>query len=90
MRHAPPSRVKALPKEIKTDERGFVKTGPTVRDSAWFGQRPPFSRSQSSGVFAAGDVRSSSMKRVASADGEGAMAVAFVHQYLAAGPSAPR
>jgi len=81
-----------LPKEIETDEKGFVKTGPSVRDSpAWFALRPPFFLETSHpGVFAAGDVRSSSMKRVASAVGEGAMAVAFVHQYLAAGPGALR
>lgn len=77
-----------LPKEIDTDERGFVKTGPAIGDSpAWFAHRPPFFLETSHpGVFAAGDVRSTSMKRVASAVGEGAMAVAFVHQYLAAGP----
>lgn len=81
-----------LSKEIETDERGFVKTGPTVKDSpARFAHRPPFFLETSPpGVFAAGDVRSTSTKRVASAVGEGAMAVAFVHQYLAAGPGTPR
>jgi len=49
----------------------------------WSMNRQPFFLETSQpGVFAAGDVRSGSMKRVASAVGEGAMAVAFVHEYL--------
>lgn len=81
-----------LPREVETDEKGFIKTGPTVMNSpSWAAARPPFFLETSHpGVFAAGDVRSSSMKRVASAVGEGAMAVAFVHQYLAAGPGTAR
>jgi thioredoxin reductase (NADPH) len=73
-----------LPKGIDTDERGFIKTGPSVRGSPfWTMQREPFFLETSRpGVFAGGDVRSSSMKRVASAVGEGAMAVAFVHEYF--------
>lgn len=73
-----------LPPEIETDDKGFIKTGVAVADSPlWKANRPPFFLETSRpGVFAAGDVRSRSMKRVASAVGEGAMAVAFVHEYL--------
>jgi thioredoxin reductase (NADPH) len=73
-----------LPKEIETDARGFVRTGPALAGSpSWVGRRQPFLLETSRpGVFAAGDVRSGSVKRVASAVGEGAMAVQFVHEYL--------
>lgn len=76
-----------LPKEIETDPKGFVKTGPLVSGSPyWTVKREPFLLETSRpGVFAAGDVRVGSTKRVASAVGEGAMAVMFVHQYLASG-----
>ncbi|HJT22454.1 MAG TPA: FAD-dependent oxidoreductase [Nitrospira sp.] len=74
-----------LPKEIETDSKGFLKTGPLVAGSPyWTLKRDPFLLETSrAGVFAAGDVRVGSTKRVASAVGEGAMAVMFVHQYLA-------
>lgn len=73
-----------LPKEIEIDERGFIKTGPRVAGSVrWARGRPPFYLETSrAGIFAAGDVRSDSIKRVGSAVGEGAMAVQFVHEYL--------
>ena len=73
-----------LPEEIETDSRGFVRTGPTLAESPfWSAPRQPFLLETSRpGVFAAGDVRSGSIKRVASAVGEGAMAVQFVHEYL--------
>lgn len=73
-----------LPKEIETDARGFVKTGPALAGSpSWTARRTPFLLETSrAGVFAAGDVRSGSAKRVASAVGEGSMAVQFVHEYL--------
>jgi thioredoxin reductase (NADPH) len=73
-----------LPPEIERDEREFVRTGQTVASSPyWKLQRQPFLLETSRpGVFAAGDVRSGSVKRVASAVGEGAMAVQFVHEYL--------
>ncbi|KST66879.1 FAD-dependent oxidoreductase [Mastigocoleus testarum] len=73
-----------LPKEIETDEKGFIKTGLEVRDSPhWTGERQPFFLETScEGIFAAGDVRSESIKRVASAVGEGSMAVKFVHKVL--------
>ncbi len=73
-----------LPAEIETDKNGFVCTGPQVAHSAqWTSHRPPFWLETSrAGVFAAGDVRAASVKRVASAVGEGSMAVQFVHEYL--------
>ena len=72
-----------LPKEIETDERGFIRTGTALARSPAQGGRPRFLLETSRrGVFAAGDVRSGSVKRVASAVGEGAMVVQFVHEYL--------
>ncbi len=73
-----------LPPEIQKDARQFVLTGSALAKSAqWARQRDPFLLETShAGVFAAGDVRSGSVKRVASAVGEGAMAVQFVHAYL--------
>ncbi|MFI6231463.1 FAD-dependent oxidoreductase [Micromonospora echinospora] len=70
------------------DERGFVVTGPDLvaggrRPSGWSLTRDPYHLETSMpGVFAAGDVRAESVKRVASAVGEGAMAVSLVHRYL--------
>ena len=73
-----------LPSEIEKDEKNFVRTGIDLANSPhWMTKRQPFLLETSrSGVFAAGDVRSGSVKRVASAVGEGAMAVQFVHEYL--------
>ena len=73
-----------LPVEIETDSKGFVKTGRLVSTSPyWTADREPFLLETSRpGIFAAGDVRFGSTKRVASAVGEGAMAVQFVHEYL--------
>jgi thioredoxin reductase (NADPH) len=73
-----------LPPEIERDAKGFVQTGPALAQSPhWTARRQPFLLETSRpGVFAAGDVRSGSVKRVASAVGEGAMAVQFVHEYL--------
>jgi thioredoxin reductase (NADPH) len=73
-----------LPPEVERDDKGFVRTGPALAQSPhWTARRPPFLLETSRpGVFAAGDVRSGSVKRVASAVGEGAMAVQFVHEYL--------
>ena len=72
-----------LPKEIETDSWGFIRTGPALTQSLWTARRSPFLLETSCpGVFAAGDVRSGSVKRVASAVGEGAMAVEFVQEYL--------
>lgn len=73
-----------LPAEIDRDDRSFVRTGVDLaRSPHWSRQRQPFLLETSrAGVFAAGDVRSGSVKRVASAVGEGSMAVQFVHEYL--------
>ena len=73
---------------VVRDARGFVVTGQELMASPgaaqWPLARPPFALETSvPGVFAAGDVRLESMKRVASAVGEGAMAVYLVHRYLA-------
>ena len=73
-----------LPAEIERDAKEFVRTGPALSGSSrWTAARQPFLLETSRpGVFASGDVRSGSVKRVASAVGEGAMAVQFVHEYL--------
>ncbi|MFW6184397.1 MAG: NAD(P)/FAD-dependent oxidoreductase, partial [Chloroflexota bacterium] len=73
-----------LPPQIELDERGFIKTGPDVQRSRhWPLHRPPYLLETSQpGVFAAGDARAGSIKRVASAVGEGSMTVHFVHRYL--------
>jgi thioredoxin reductase (NADPH) len=73
-----------LPPEIERDAKGFVLTGADLaRSRYWASGRQPFLLETSRPcVFAAGDVRSSSVKRVASAVGEGAMAVQFVHECL--------
>ena len=72
---------------VARDAKGFVPTGPELMaesGSTWPLARPPFGLETSvPGVFAAGDVRLDSMKRVASAVGEGAMSVYLVHRYLA-------
>lgn len=76
---------KWLPKEIEVDPRGFIKTGTTVAQApAWQGhERAPGPLETSRpGVFAAGDVRSGSVKRCAAAVGEGGMAVEGVHDAL--------
>ena len=76
---------------IVRDEQGYLVTGPDLRKfspviESWKLNREPYYLETSMpGVFAAGDVRHGSIKRVASAVGEGAMAIAFVHRYLAAG-----
>ncbi len=74
-----------LPPEIMKDEKGFLCTGPVVESSPmWTEQRQPYLLETSRpGIFAAGDVRSNSVKRVASAVGEGSMSIQFVHQFLA-------
>ena len=70
------------------DQRGFVRTGPSLvtdgeKPAEWPLDRDPyFLESSLPGVFVAGDVRAESVKRVASAVGEGAMAVMLVHRYL--------
>jgi thioredoxin reductase (NADPH) len=73
-----------LPAEIARDERGYVLTGADlVKAGLWSESRDPYLLETSvPGIFACGDVRLSPVKRVASAVGEGSMAIAFVHQYL--------
>ncbi|GAA1326003.1 FAD-dependent oxidoreductase [Pseudonocardia xinjiangensis] len=74
---------------VERDERGFVRTGPDLvvdgkRPPGWPLDRDPYHLESSvPGVFVAGDVRADSVKRVASAVGEGAMAVTLVHRFLA-------
>jgi thioredoxin reductase (NADPH) len=73
-----------LPPEVELDQNGFVLTGRLVPRDRWEDDVPPEPSATSvPGVFAVGDVRSESMKRVASAAGEGASAVPSVHAYLA-------
>jgi thioredoxin reductase (NADPH) len=78
-----------LPSCILRDEKGFLLAGPDLSKDGklpevWLERREPFLLESSvPGVFVAGDVRSGSVKRVASAVGEGSIAVQFVHQYLA-------
>jgi thioredoxin reductase (NADPH) len=69
---------------VARDEKGFVLTG-GQRPPGWLLPRDPYHLESSvPGVFAAGDVRADSVKRVASAVGEGAMAISLVHRYLEA------
>ena len=73
---------------VERDARGFVLTGPDLlvdgrRPRGWNLDRDPYYLEASApGVFAAGDVRANSVKRVASAVGEGAMAIQLIHGYL--------
>ncbi len=68
---------------VERDERGFILAGVDVQDAGWQLKRDPYLLETSvPGVFVAGDVRARSIKRVASAVGEGAMAVSLIHQYL--------
>lgn len=68
---------------LARDERGFILAGPDVHDATWPLERDALLLETSvPGVFVAGDVRARSIKRVASAVGEGSMAVSLIHQYL--------
>jgi thioredoxin reductase (NADPH) len=72
-----------LPPEIALDTRGFVLTGAEGPREGWALERDPHLLETSvPGVFACGDVRSGPVKRVASAVGEGSMAIALIHQFL--------
>jgi thioredoxin reductase (NADPH) len=73
-----------LPPQIERDDKGFIRTGTDLKESPhWTSTRAPLLLETScEGVFAAGDVRSGSSKRVAAAVGEGAMSVQLVHEYL--------
>jgi thioredoxin reductase (NADPH) len=74
-----------LPPDIARDRHGYVLTGEDVTKSkCWSSDRDPYLLETSvPGIFACGDVRLNLVKRVASAVGEGSMAIAFVHRYLA-------
>ena len=82
-------RTEWLPSAVLRDEKGFLLAGPDLRVDGkmpleWKENREPYLLESSvPGVFVAGDVRYGSVKRVASAVGEGSIAVQFVHQYLA-------
>jgi len=73
---------------VERDERGFILTGPDLlwegnRPKGWVLDRDPFLlETNVPGLFAVGDVRHGSVKRVASGVGEGSVAVQFIHQYL--------
>src|SRR5437773_6781805 len=73
---------------VERDERGFISTGPDLlrdgqRPKGWTLERDPFLlETNIPGIFAVGDVRHGSIKRVASGVGEGSVAVQFIHQYL--------
>ena len=76
-----------LPAAVCRDERGFVLTGRDIPTEHWQGDVPPAQLSTAvPGVLCAGDVRAGSMKRVASATGEGAAAVSLIHEHLSALP----
>ena len=72
---------------VALDDKGFIKTGPDLSQDDWFGglaaeQAAHLLETSRPGVFAVGDVRGGNVKRVASAVGEGSVAIAFVHQVL--------
>jgi thioredoxin reductase (NADPH) len=76
-----------LPRGIACDDHGFILAGPDVKakgNGSWRLDRDPYLLETSvPGIFVAGDVRHNSVKRCASAVGEGSIAIQFVHQYLA-------
>lgn len=78
-----------LGRGVAIDEKGFILTGSDLRaetltEAGWTATRPPFLvETTRPGIFAVGDVRSGSVKRVASAVGEGSIAVQFIHRVLA-------
>jgi thioredoxin reductase (NADPH) len=70
-----------LPKALERDQHGYIRTGRDIED--WRLARKPYPLETSiPGIFAAGDVRSSSVKRVASSVGEGSIVVSYIYQYL--------
>src|SRR4029453_12071542 len=79
-----------LPPEILRDAKGFIQTGTLVAEAPFWTKaaRPPAALETSlPGIFAAGDVRSGSVKRCAAAVGEGSMAIAGVHEALRESPT---
>jgi len=78
-------RTAAFAKFVQTDEKGFIITGPDVRQAGrgWTLDRDPLMFETSvPGVFAVGDVRAGANRRIAAAVGEGSAAIFSVHQYL--------
>ena len=73
-----------LPSQITRDKHGFVLTGTdAMKAGPWNPDREPFALETSApGIFAVGDIRSGSVKRVAASVGEGGVAIALVHRYL--------
>jgi thioredoxin reductase (NADPH) len=72
-----------LPEALERDQHGYIRTGREVED--WPLERKPYPLETSiPGIFAAGDVRSSSVKRVASSVGEGSIVISYIYQYLEA------
>jgi thioredoxin reductase (NADPH) len=73
---------------LALDDKGFIKTGPDLSQedltlARWrFARHPHLLETSLAGVFAVGDVRSGNVKRVASAVGEGSIAISFVHKVL--------
>ena len=88
MTGAVPSTALAARAASRSTRKGFIKTGPDLSPdelaaARWPLARPPYLLETSlPGVFAVGDVRGGNIKRVASAVGEGSIAVSFVHQVL--------
>ena len=78
-----------LSHDIITNNKGFIETGRDLQycedfKKIWKQDRDPYLlETSTAGIFAAGDVRAGAMNRVASAVGEGSMAISFVHKYLA-------
>lgn len=72
-----------MPDNIATDKKGFIKTGTQLTGTEKGDRQPFLLKTSQPGIFAAGDVRLDSIKRVASAVGEGSMTVHFVHRVLA-------
>jgi thioredoxin reductase (NADPH) len=68
---------------VELDAQGFIKTGSDVENGWPLGRQPYLLESSVPGLFAVGDIRAGSVKRVASAVGEGSMAIQFVHKVLA-------
>jgi thioredoxin reductase (NADPH) len=86
-------RTQWLGESVERDQQGFILTGPDLPDDTghrWPPGRPPLPLETSlPGVFAAGDVRQGSVKRVASAVGEGAATIPLVHRHLQTTAAAP-
>ena len=72
-----------LPDQLLRDERGYICTGRDLPDKSCGNRQPYLLETNLPGFFCVGDVRHDSIKRVSSSVGEGSMAIAFIHQYLA-------